>query len=148
MNKDEHTKHIPNIMSFDNPFESNYLNKLLSDQKLSPTTLSSLKKELIKKKHFKEPEHYTTWQEQSITSPVKVVEHVPIIPQQFQDQGLTDWADSRMVENSRENEESSDDKLLESEMHKTCDAKKDKDHQQDRDRKKEESGCVMVRTSL
>lgn len=132
-------------MTFDSPFESNYLNKLLSDQKLSPTTMSSLKRELIKKRHFKDPEHYTTWQEQSITSPVKDFQHTPLISQQVPDLGITHWADGRKVENSRENEERSDDKFLDCEMHKKCDKTSDKRHQQDQDKEEEESGCAMVR---
>lgn len=54
---------------FEKPFESNYLNTLLSEQKLSSSTLASLRRELIKKKPCKNVDHYTTWQEQCITSP-------------------------------------------------------------------------------
>ena len=87
-------------MSFDEPFESNYLNKLLSEQNLSPTTLSSLKKELIKKRHLKDHDHYTTWQEQITTSPVKDFQSISIASVKPQYPGLTNWAGGNKVEDS------------------------------------------------
>eukprot|EP00795_Rhopilema_esculentum_P002793 gene2793-1016_t len=51
--------------TFDKPFESNYLNKLFSEHKLSPSTLSSLREELARKHSHKELEQYTTWSQQS-----------------------------------------------------------------------------------
>ena len=80
--------------STEKPFESNYLNKLLSEQKLSPSTLSSLKRELVKKKLYKESDHYTTWQKESITSPVNDFQSFSINNgQHLPHKELTNWAD-------------------------------------------------------
>ena len=51
--------------TFDKPFESNYLNKLFSESKLSPSTIRSIKEELTKKHSSKNTDSLTTWQQQS-----------------------------------------------------------------------------------
>ena len=51
--------------TFDKPFESNYLNKLFNESKLSPSTIRSIKEELAKKHQIKNTDSLTTWQQQS-----------------------------------------------------------------------------------
>ena len=110
-----------NALSFDEPFESNFLNKLLSEQNLSPTTLSSLKKELIKKRHLKEHDHYTTWQEQVTTSPVKEFQSITIASVEPQHQGLTNWAGGNKVEDSIAYEEVKNKDCKDDGRHAVCD---------------------------
>ena len=78
--------------TFDKPFESNYLNKLFSEHKLSPSTLSSLREELARKHSHKEVEQYTTWSQQSKIAAQNESEDNIAKSSDTRKQILTNWA--------------------------------------------------------